>query len=234
MALRLYACFLLLSLPYASCDRAHRTTVEFYIVDGYRFSQAERDLIQNIADSTAGEVEQLLPALPTRLVLKVQAGRVVNPDTGDAASLVRPNIVHWTVDPHRAGGVPIIAEAELRRSLFPVWHYLVRTQTLDSTLLMDQVIAQGMAMAFARDFAGAPAARAEHVEDVSAWAAEVIALPPSAPLNQWMDRHPDGQRSIGLRVGTYLVDRAIKSSGRSSAQLVATPTEDVLRLAGMK
>jgi hypothetical protein len=208
--------------------------VWFYIVDGHRFSQTERDLIQHIADSTAIEVGQLLPTLPTQLILKVQAGKVVNPYTGEAASVVRPNTVHWTVDPHGSGGVSGIAEAELRRSLFPVWHYLVRTQTLNSNLLMDQLIAQGMALVFARDFAGAPTAPVEPTEGVAAWASEAIALPSNAPLNQWMDRHPEGRRSIGLRVGTYFVDRAIKASGKSSAELVATSTQDVLRMAQVK
>jgi hypothetical protein len=140
MALRLAGVCLLLSLPYSSCGETDRVTVQFYIVDGYGFSQAERDLIQDIADSTAIEVEQLLPTLPTQLILKVQAGRVVSPDTGEAASVVRPNTVRWTVDPHRTRVVSAIAQAELRRPLFPVWYYLVRTQTLNNTLLMDQVI----------------------------------------------------------------------------------------------
>ena len=43
--------------------------------------------------------------------------------------------------------------------------------------------------------------------------------------------HPDGTRWIGYRAGTYLVDRAMRASGKSAADLVAMPTEDLLRLA---
>ena len=44
-------------------------------------------------------------------------------------------------------------------------------------------------------------------------------------------QHPNGTRWIGYRAGTYLVDRAMRASGKSAADLVAMPTEDLLRLA---
>jgi hypothetical protein len=35
-------------------------------------------------------------------------------------------------------------------------------------------------------------------------------------------------------VGTFLVDRATKASGRSSAELVTTPTAEILASAGLQ
>jgi hypothetical protein len=46
-----------------------------------------------------------------------------------------------------------------------------------------------------------------------------------------MFQHPDGRRWIAYKVGTYLVDRAIAASGKSSAELVLTPTREVLEMA---
>ena len=57
-----------------SCDRPHTVTVEFYIEDGCRFSQIERDTIEGIADAAIPEVHRLLPALPNDLILKVYPG----------------------------------------------------------------------------------------------------------------------------------------------------------------
>jgi len=232
MGLRLAGACLLLSLPYSSCDEAHRVTVEFYIVNGYRFSQADRDQIQSIADNAAAEVERLLPSLPAQLILKVRAGKQIIPETGEAGELAPPHTVYWTVDPNR--DVRTIVRTQLRPTLFYEWHQLVRAQTVDSSSLMDLVVGAGLATAFERDFAGAAVPWGQYPDNVSAWANELIALPAASPAAQWLYRHSDGRRWVGMKTGTYLVDRAIKSSGRSSAQLVAASTEEVLRLAGIK
>lgn len=41
----------------------------------------------------------------------------------------------------------------------------------------------------------------------------------------------DGRRWVGYKVGTYLVDRAMKVSGKSSAELFSVSTEDVIAMA---
>ncbi len=48
-----------------------------------------------------------------------------------------------------------------------------------------------------------------------------------------MYQHPDGRRWIGYRAGTYIADRAISESGRSAAELVLIPNEEILKLAGI-
>jgi hypothetical protein len=49
-----------------------------------------------------------------------------------------------------------------------------------------------------------------------------------------MFQHPDGRRWIGYRAGTYIADRAIAASSRSAAELVQTPTGEILSLAGIE
>jgi uncharacterized protein YjaZ len=106
---------------------------------------------------------------------------------------------------------------------------LVRRAHFES--LMDRVISEGMATAFERDFAGATYPWGQYPDDVAAWVTELMALPKDAPRDHWMSRHPDGRRWIGYKAGTYLVDRAIKASGKSAAELVSASTEDVIRMA---
>jgi hypothetical protein len=43
-----------------------------------------------------------------------------------------------------------------------------------------------------------------------------------------MNRHPDGRRWIGYKVGTSLADRARQASGLSLAELATVPTEQIV------
>jgi hypothetical protein len=59
-----------------------------------------------------------------------------------------------------------------------------------------------------------------------------MSLPPGADSNFWVRaRHPDGRRWVGMRAGTYLVDRAMKASGQSAADLVSSSTKAVVEMA---
>ncbi|MGH8532580.1 MAG: hypothetical protein ACREV1_07595 [Gammaproteobacteria bacterium] len=60
-----------------------------------------------------------------------------------------------------------------------------------------------------------------------------MALPLSAPYHDWMFQHPDDRRWIGYRAGTYIADQAIAASDRSAAELVLTPTDEILKIAGV-
>jgi hypothetical protein len=227
---RRFALFLLAAIS-ASCSTPNPEVV-FYSVDGHHFSSAERRTIERIARATATEVRQILPTLADQLVLRVEAGKKVIPETGETASAHPPNVVYWTVDPNRPGGIVAIANAELRRTLFHEFHHLVRDSAVgEDQRLLDRVVTEGLATVFERDFAGPPPPWGMYPDDVETWVAEILALPADAPRSQWMVRHPDGRRWIGYKVGTYLVDRAIRASGRSAAALVSSSTDDILRLA---
>lgn len=96
---------------------------------------------------------------------------------------------------------------------------------------MDTVISEGMATAFERDFTGVAAPWGDYTDEVAEWVVELRAQPPDAPTRAWMFEHPDGRRWIGFKVGTYLVDRAMKRSGLSSAEMATLSTEEVVRRA---
>ena len=158
----------------------------------YPFSPTERRTIARIAGAAALEARQHLPALASQITLEVHSGKDVIPELGATAVAGTTDWIRWTVDPDHKGGVVKIAEAHLRGALFHEFHHLVRGTTLPPQTLIDQVVFEGMATAFERDFAGVS--------------------PPS------------GQ-------GTSLVDRAMKRLGRSSAELVTTPTAEILAAA---
>ena len=177
-------------------------------------------------------MRRLLPALPADITLSVEAGKNVIPETGEAGSASAPKTIQWTVDPDRGGGVEAIANAQLRRTLFHEFHHLVRESTAGSKgRILDSIVLEGMATAFERDFAGAHPLWGVYPDNVGDWAKEILALPPKSPRREWMFQHPDGRRWIGYKVGTYLVDRAMRASARSAAELVSVSTDEILRLA---
>jgi hypothetical protein len=230
MGIRWLAGVLLLT-TYASCG-ARNVDVVFYVVDGYRFSWADRRAIERIAEATAVEVRKVLPALSPRLILRVRTGKKVIDETGETGEVNPPDVVYWTLDPGRPEGVGGIVATQLRPSLFHEFHHLVRAAAVgnDHTLL-EEAVTEGLATVFERDLTGALAPWGSYPADVATWVAEFRALPSGAAHDRWMVRHPDGRRWIGYKVGTYLVDRAMKASGRSAADLVSVPTDDILRMA---
>jgi hypothetical protein len=223
----------LLLVGCASCA-SHDTDVVFYIVDGYRFSSADRRAIQQIADATAIEVRQLLPALPARLTLRVRAGKKVMPETGASGESNSPDVVYWTVDPGHQGGVSAIVKTYLRQTLFHEFHHLVRGSTAGigiGTTFFERAITEGLATAFERDFASGTVPWGAYPEDVAMWVAEIRGWSSDASREAWLSRHPERRRWLSYKVGTYLVDRAMNASGRSSADLVSVSTDEILRMA---
>ena len=143
----------------------------------------------------------------------------------------QPNVIVWQVDASRAEGVAAIARAQLRPTLFHELHHLVRAKTIDSDRLRDHMIREGLGTAFERDYGGGDFPPwATYRPEVSRWTTEVLALPDDAPRAVWLFEHPDGRGWIGFRVGTYLVDRAMKSSGKTSAELVQVPTDTIVTM----
>lgn len=143
-------------------------------------------------------------------------------------------MVYWTVDPSRPEGVVTIARSHLRAALFHHFHRLVRLQRAPSNTLMDHVVGGGLAVAFERDSGGRAYPWSEYPANVEEWVKELMALPPTASLDHYMFRHPDVRRWIGLRAGTYVVDQALRASGKTAADLVSASTDEVLRLAGAR
>lgn len=188
-----------------------------------------------IAESTAAEVGQLLPALSEDILLWVRAGKDVIPETGEGGASLRPGLVEWVVDPDRTGGILECADTRLRSTLFHELHHQVRGWVMRGgshpATLMDAAVAEGLATVFARDEAGDKAPWGEYPPEVSDWVAEIEAVKDMRDYRQWMFRLPDGRRWVGYRAGAYVCDRAIALSGLTAAELVGESAERIVALA---
>jgi hypothetical protein len=157
-----------MSIVCASCG-SPSIEVVFYVNDGYTFSPLEQRTIETIAADAARDAKRLLPDLPDHVIVRVNPGKKVMPETGQSASTSSPNVVYWMVDPNSHGGVIAIANRQLRSTLFHEFHHLVRDSKTSVTSIMDAVVKEGLATAFERDFGNAPTPWGTYPPEVGQW-----------------------------------------------------------------
>lgn len=222
----------------ASPESAPELRVTFVDSEAHAFPEDERETIEAIGRDALDEIAGLLTGVPERIELVVQTGPQVIPETGEGGVALAPGRIGWTVDPARTGGVLAIARARLRPTLFHEVHHLARGWTVEGgtvgTRMIDAAVSEGMATAFERDAAESRPPWGEYpAEEVEGWVRELLEAPGFEAYATWMFQRPDGRRWIGYRAGTWLADRAMAACACSAADLVSTPTDEILDLAGV-
>ena len=212
--------------------------VTFVDSEAHAFTAEERREIERIGRDALAEIAARLSGVPERIELMVEAGDAVIPETGDGGLALAPGRIGWTVDPEREGGVLGVARARLRLTLFHEVHHLARGWTVQGgtvgNRMIDAAVSEGMATAFERDAAGYRPPWGEYpAEEAADWVDELLEAPGFEAYATYMFQHPDGRRWIGYRAGTWLTDRAMAECGCSAADLVSTPTDEILELAGV-
>lgn len=198
-------------------------------------SDTQRRTMRELAAAIEDDVRTLLPGLPMDVVVEVHVEQQPYSRTGASGAALGPKRVAWIVDVSRPEGVMAIAQETLRPILFHEFHHLARGCTQNGapfSSFLDGAVCEGMATAFARDFANAEQPWGTYPSDIERWYEEVKDLPASATTGEWMFFHSDGRQWVGYKVGTFLVDRAIKAAGQSAAELVDVPSDDIIELAG--
>jgi uncharacterized protein YjaZ len=220
---------LCLSALLSACESSH-LQLEFYEIDGRGLSWWERILVTLIAEAAEREARPRLPQLPQQLLLRVQPGKSFEVDerTGDNTAVLGPDTIMWTVDPSHAGGITAAALHELHASLFHEWHHMVRDAALAQTDMLDRAVREGLALAFERDCAHSWNPRGLYRDEAALWVEELREAPKDLTVDEWYERNAHGRRWVVARAGTYLVDRALRASGKSAAELATTPTAAIL------
>jgi uncharacterized protein YjaZ len=199
---------------------------------GRALSSVEQRELQQIADTTFRDVRTKLDGLPPRLTLIVRWGKDVIPETGENGAAAFPGNIGWTLDPDRDALVTI--RSQLRPTLVHELHHLARKSRIPSLTLVDRVVDEGLATAFERDVASVDPPWGKAPPEIMDWTREILRQPPDAEQERWLIRHSDGRRWIGMRVGTFLVDRACRAAGKTPAELVFTPSAEIVRLADIE
>lgn len=192
--------------------------------------------VVDVAGGAETEIREHLPTLERDLYLIINPSKLVIPDTGDGGFTLGPHCIRWDVDPDR--GIAAVAREHLRRTLFHECHHAVRLQRRPQEAeVVDWptvAVFEGLASVFEGEAGGPRLPYQEYDELVIAdWATELFAQPVDDTWPQWKFEHPDGRRNIAYRVGTWIADRAVRSTGRSAADLVWEAPDDIVDLAGI-
>ncbi|HUW04071.1 MAG TPA: DUF2268 domain-containing putative Zn-dependent protease [Acidimicrobiales bacterium] len=190
--------------------------------------------INTIVDEAEPEIRSLLSTLERDLYLIINPSKLVLPDTGDGGFTLGPHCIRWDVGPDRE--IASVARLHLRRILFHECHHAVRLQRRpEEAEVVDWptvAVFEGLASVFELAAGGERLAYQEYDDQtIAAWTSELFAQPVDANWPQWKFEHPDGRRNIAYRVGIWIADRAVHSSGRTAADLVWEAAADVIELA---
>jgi uncharacterized protein YjaZ len=136
--------------------------------------------------------------------------------------------------------VPHGVEKTLRSLCHTVFHegnHAARWNSVDEDYrLVEGAVFEGLATVFEREHAGYQPLYGKYEDDVTMkkWFAEI-----KATEDDWSKREglffdsPDGRRWVGYKTGTWLIDKAMKKSGRSVVELTELPADEIISLAGL-
>jgi uncharacterized protein YjaZ len=207
----------------------------FLSTDEHVFTAEERRTVAELVDATEPGLRAALSGLPGRVNLVVATGTEVIEETGEVGFTSSPTTIQWTIDPRR--GVVDVAVEHLRHMLFHEAHHAARLVRFPSLYAEDWYagsVLEGLATAFERSEGGFDPPWGQYPPgEIEDWAEELLRQPIDHTFGQWKFLHPDGRRWIAYRVGTWIVDQAVAATGRSAADMVWDPVEDIVRAAGL-
>ena len=209
--------------------------IYFLHTDEYQFSNDLQKRIEQVVQGAEKEVRKLLPQLAEYLNFTFLPSKNVIPETGEVGRAANKNWIQIALNPWHERPIEEIVDAEIRRTVFHEANHLVRMKAIEwgGTLIADAIF-EGLGTVFERDFAGSKPKWGEYdTAVIRDWTEEVLSLDSEKANRQhWFFDHPDGRRWIAYKVGTYVVDQAIKNNpNENAATLVDRPADDILKRA---
>lgn len=153
-------------------------------------------------------------------------------ETGDSAHTYNSEFIELAFDPTRdEKGLKKIL-AGVRPGVFHEMNHAARFhKKIWHKTFLDSCIMEGLATVFERDYADDKAPWADYPKEVSAWIEEIIKKNDMFNWRHYSFSHPDGRRWIAYKVGTYIIDQAMKNSGKSVVELTQMECSEILKLA---
>ncbi len=179
------------------------------------------------------QVAKLLPFGSPHINFFVQPRTyVLIEETGDNARTLNSEFIELAFDPTRdKKGLEVIL-AGVRHAVFHEMHHAARYNIpLMHKTFLDNCILEGLATVFTRDYAQEDAGWAKYPDDVQEWLQEIIDKNDMFYWQEYMFMHPDGRRWIGYKVGTYIIDEALKKSGKTVIELTQLECGEIMKLA---
>lgn len=179
------------------------------------------------------EVLKLLPFASKHVSYIVHPRTWSLMDTGDSAHTYNAELIELAFDPTFTKASKQVILDDVRFSVFHEMNHAAR-YNLDGiwhAKFLDSCIMEGLATVFTREYTKEDAAWAKYPKEVAAWIDEIIAKNDAFPWPSYSYSHPDGRKWIAYKVGTYIVDEAMKNSGKNSIELTQMTCSEILELA---
>jgi uncharacterized protein YjaZ len=183
----------------------------------------------------AAAAGKLLPKAPKDITFLVQAFNPnwdVIPEYGSGAYTKHERLILLSIDP----GLPYGEEKQLEYVRYAVFHEMNHASRFNQGLyhpeFLDRCIFEGLATVFERDKAGAEPLYGEYdAEECRVWLEEIEAEFSDDMNYEYMFQHKDGRKWIGYKVGTWIVDEALKHSKKNIMQLTELDCTEIRGLA---
>jgi len=206
--------------------------------DGYKFNNAEKELIRGIVIESEAAVRKLLPTLPSEIeIIIAQIERNIDTVGGVTGRANAPGKILLQLSRAFPGGISGAARSALELASYHELHHLDRGWTIQENKFGPGIpiaaVNEGLASIFSEEYTGVYFPESYgYPDEADQWLEEILALPVDASYSDWVGgEHPDGRDAIGYRVGRYIVHQATAYSGKDVIELSLLSPNEILALA---
>ena len=198
------------------------------------FSEEFQEKFEKVITEAHAEASKLLQHVPEHTNYFVQlAPWSTIPEKGMGARTESSRLIIFSLDQ----GLPHGEESLMQCARETVFHELNHSSRFEAGFIhgrfIDGCVMEGLATRFEHEKAGADPLWGKYdTDEARLWFDEIRELGNNIDYGQYMYTHSDGRRWIGYKVGTWIVDEAIKKSGRDIIDLTCNASSDeIIKLA---
>ncbi len=196
------------------------------------FSAADAAQVVEVSASAA---LQVLPYLSKTLNIAVRPHFVgIIPEYGVGGYAHDSQFVEVWFDEKVPYGIEKLKEC-LHQTVFHELNHASRYNTTEfDPSFLNYAVSEGLATVFERDFAASKPLYGvyENEETMHEWYKEIASGDWSKKEELFFDSS-DGRRWIGYKVGTWLVDMAVKNSAKNVIELTSLPCQQIIKFANV-
>lgn len=189
---------------------------------------------ETIIKKSYKNAKKLLPSLESDLTFVCQTNSwECIPETGEGANTRSSKLILLSINPELPIGIDILLENSESAILHECNHAARFALNIGHASFLESSIMEGLATVFERKYSGSrePLWGKYDTEVISDWYEEIKKLKSSYRWGDYMYNHPDGRRWIGYKVGTWIIDQAMKKSNKTVIELTKLDNKEILKLA---
>ena len=203
------------SVFWKDLDKEFQNTYEQKVIEAYK------------------EASELLPDVSDHVNFFVQPRTYdLIDETEDSGYTVNSELILLAFHPKSKADKKILLD-HIRPTVFHELNHAARyNQGIWHETLLEQAIMEGLATVFERDYAHVDPLWGKYDKaEAELWFREISEMKGGFKWDEYMYKHSDGRQWIGYKTGTYIVDEAIKYSGKSVIDLTKMQCSEILKLA---